>query len=173
MGRTPAWTSGGIQYFSGTQKHSLKRLARELALVDQFLASLTPVHPPAGVGVGPGFPVAYFPEDQMDEETFLTEFADLLRGADLPGQDHPGTGAEHRRRVRHLPHPGGGRQGEPGGKVCHCGRRHAPAGVLWPVHGHEAPQVRPLPRVGRRPQPWTLWRGPVHHQRHPGQAPAP
>ena len=35
-GEDPCLDIRGIQYFSGTQKHSLKRLARELALVDQF-----------------------------------------------------------------------------------------------------------------------------------------
>ena len=85
-GEDPCLDIRGIQYFSGTQKHSLKRLARELALVDQFLASLTPVHPLRELEFGPGFPVAYFPEDEMDEETFLTEFADLLRGLTFRGK---------------------------------------------------------------------------------------
>ena len=169
-GEDPCLDIRGIQYFSGTQKHSLKRLARELALVDQFLASLTPVHPLRELEFGPGFPVAYFPEDEMDEETFLTEFADLLRGLTFRGKITLELG---RRRVRHLPYPGGGRQGEPGGKVCHCGRRHAPAGVLWPVHGHEAPPgAPPLPPGGGGAPALDPLRGPVYHQRHPGQAPA-
>ena len=59
-GEDPCLDIRGIQYFSGTQKHSLKRLARELALVDQFLASLTPVHP-AGAGVWPRVPGGLLP----------------------------------------------------------------------------------------------------------------
>ena len=53
-GEDPCLDIRGIQYFSGTQKHSLKRLARELALVDQFLASLTLVHPCGSWSLAPG-----------------------------------------------------------------------------------------------------------------------
>ncbi len=85
-GEDPCLDIRGIQYFSGTQKHSLKRLARELALVDQFLASLTPVHPCGSWSLAPGSRWPTSPEDEMDEETFLTEFADLLRGLTFRGK---------------------------------------------------------------------------------------
>ena len=128
---------------------------------------------PAGAGVWPRVPGGLFPRGRDGRGNLSDRVCRPAAGADLPGQDHPGTGAEHRRRVRHIPHPGGGRQGEPGGKVCHCGRRHAPAGVLWPVHGHEAPPgAPPLPPGGGGTPALDPLRGPVHHQRHPGQAPA-
>lgn len=74
----------GIQYFSGTQKASAKRLARELAMLDRFLASLP--RPVEELEYGPGFPVAYFPEDAFDEGAFLDAFADGLRGLAFRGR---------------------------------------------------------------------------------------
>lgn len=70
----------GIQYFSGTQKTSLKRIKKELDYADAFLSELE-----KGYGFksdefeyGPGFPVAYFDTDKFNEEEYLAEFSDLL-----------------------------------------------------------------------------------------------
>lgn len=70
----------GIQYFSGTQKTSLKRIKKELDLADAFLSELE-----ENFGFvseefeyGPGFPVAYFDTDKFDEEEYLSEFSSLL-----------------------------------------------------------------------------------------------
>lgn len=70
----------GIQYFSGTQKTSLKRLRRELETVDTFLETLeqTCGKPVRELEFGPGFPVSYFDEEEGEEEAFLAEAAALL-----------------------------------------------------------------------------------------------
>ena len=70
----------GIQYFSGTQKNSLKRIKRELDYLDKFL-----IHLRDDLGFcakhfeyGPGFPVSYFEEDNFDESAFLEGFSQLI-----------------------------------------------------------------------------------------------
>lgn len=70
----------GVQYFSGTQKTSLKRHKKELEKLDAFLHSLTDDY---GFKVweleyGPGFPVSYFQSDSFDEAEYLQEFSALL-----------------------------------------------------------------------------------------------
>lgn len=71
----------GIQYFSGTQKTSLKRLKRELEYVDAFLEELweqtgTPLQE---LEFGPGFPVSYFQSEEWEEAAYLEGFCQLLR----------------------------------------------------------------------------------------------
>ncbi|HIR00246.1 MAG TPA: alanine racemase [Candidatus Scybalocola faecavium] len=77
----------GIQYFSGTQKTSIKRLAKELAKADHFLQSLKEEFKTElpELEFGPGFPVAYFKGEDFNEEEFLTEFSDLLNGLSHKG----------------------------------------------------------------------------------------
>ena len=72
----------GIQFFSGTQKTSLKRLRRELEAVDTFVCALQET---CGFTVqelefGPGFPVNYFQGQSFDEDAFLAGFSGLLAG---------------------------------------------------------------------------------------------
>lgn len=72
----------GIQFFSGTQKTSLKRLRRELEAVDTFVCALQET---CGFTVqelefGPGFPVNYFQGQALDEDAFLAGFSGLLAG---------------------------------------------------------------------------------------------
>ena len=72
----------GLQFFSGTQKASLKRLRRELEAVDALALSLQSelgftVHE---LEFGPGFPVCYFSGQSFDEPAFLSGFSDLLAG---------------------------------------------------------------------------------------------
>lgn len=72
----------GIQFFSGTQKTSLKRLRRELEAVDTFVCALQET---CGFTVqelefGPGFPVNYFQGQAFDEDAFLAGFSNLLAG---------------------------------------------------------------------------------------------
>lgn len=78
----------GIQYFSGTQKNSIKRLKRELGYVDQYLESLYVLHGYRAqeLEFGPGLPVAYFEEETFDEEHFLHEFSALLAGMQFQGK---------------------------------------------------------------------------------------
>lgn len=72
----------GIQYFSGTQKTSLKRIKRELDYIDEFLAQLESDYGfrAEEFEYGPGFPVAYFDTDKFDEDEFLDGFSELLSG---------------------------------------------------------------------------------------------
>lgn len=69
----------GIQYFSGTQKTSLKKLKREIMQLDALLCKL---HEKYGytaqeLEYGPGFPAAYFGEE-LDEDSLISGFAQLL-----------------------------------------------------------------------------------------------
>ena len=77
----------GIQYFSGTQKTSTKRLARELRQVSKMMARL---EQECGftcreLEFGPGFPVQYFQEEAFDEDAYLAEFVSQLRELDFRG----------------------------------------------------------------------------------------
>lgn len=78
----------GIQYFSGTQKHSLKRIARELEKLDSLMLALKQEE---GFKVreleyGPGLQVCYFQDDQYDEKAFLEGFSQLLAARKAPGR---------------------------------------------------------------------------------------
>lgn len=78
----PGVTIQGIQYFTGTQKTSLKKLGRELRLLDGFFLHLRETfgNAPEELEYGPGFPVSYFSDEDFDEETYLAGFSELLRG---------------------------------------------------------------------------------------------
>ena len=70
----------GIQYFSGTQKRSLRRLEKELEQTMDFIQT---VKAQCGIDLpelefGPGLPVAYFNGDDLDEDAFLRDFSRLL-----------------------------------------------------------------------------------------------
>lgn len=77
----------GIQYFSGTQKTSLKRLKRELDAVDTFMQTLETLlgHPMEELEFGPGFPVSYYADDAFPEDEFLEGFSNLLQNMSFPG----------------------------------------------------------------------------------------
>lgn len=70
----------GIQYFSGTQKTSLKKLARELRQLDGLLNRLQEQYGYTAreLEYGPGFPVAYFGEE-LNEAELIGGFAQLLK----------------------------------------------------------------------------------------------
>lgn len=74
----------GIQFFSGTQKTSLKKLNRELRMLDALLEKLSTQYgyDAQELEYGPGFPVAYFQDETLDEEALITGFAELL--AEMP-----------------------------------------------------------------------------------------
>lgn len=79
----------GIQFFSGTQKDSIKRLDRELSKLDAFLEELKRDCGFAAqiLEFGPGFPVDYFGVGKIeDEAVFLDEFAELLVQLKFTGQ---------------------------------------------------------------------------------------
>ena len=70
----------GIQFFSGTQKFSLKKIKRELNYLDDFIEELYSRFSviPKKLEYGPGFPVAYFDGENFDEEEYLKEFSLVL-----------------------------------------------------------------------------------------------
>lgn len=77
---SPCLEFKGIQYFSGTQKQSLKRLKRELDYLDDFLLKLQSEYgfTAEELEFGPGLPVAYFLAESYDEAEYLTGFSELL-----------------------------------------------------------------------------------------------
>ena len=77
--RYPNLELRGIQFFSGTQKTSLKKLKRELVHLDGLLLRLEEQYGYRSpeLEYGTGFPVAYFGED-LEEEALITGFRQLL-----------------------------------------------------------------------------------------------
>ena len=75
----------GIQFFSGTQKTSMKKQRRELEYVKGFLQTLKDEmdFEPEELEFGPGFPVSYFEGEEFDEDAYLKEFSELLREMDF------------------------------------------------------------------------------------------
>lgn len=74
-------TVDGIEYFSGTQKHSIKKINRE---VDYLVEFLNRIEVELGITLeevefGPGLPIFYFQDDEFDEDEFLTEVNIALR----------------------------------------------------------------------------------------------
>lgn len=86
-GNDPLLHFKGIQYFSGTQKTSLKRLQRELNTVDEFMLTLEGLlgHPMEELEFGPGFPVSYYVDDTFQEDEFLEGFSQLLQNMTFSG----------------------------------------------------------------------------------------
>lgn len=70
----------GIQYFSGTQKTSVKKFARELSKLDQFLIELKENYSfeAKELEYGTGFPAEYFTCDEIDENEILKSFSELV-----------------------------------------------------------------------------------------------
>ena len=72
----------GIQFFSGTQKTSVKKLKREIDKLDSFLHHLQDDfgYTAEILEYGTGFPVSYFTDDEFDEEEYLSAFSEVLSG---------------------------------------------------------------------------------------------
>ncbi len=79
-GETPELDILGIQFFSGTQKTSLKKLKREVGKLDDLLTLLEEKYGFVAqeLEYGPGFPVNYFQSDELDEAELLAGFSELL-----------------------------------------------------------------------------------------------
>lgn len=70
----------GIQYFSGTQKHSIKRLEKEITSLIEFMNELYELYE-YKVEVfeyGPGLPIDYFIDSTFNEEEHLKGFSNIL-----------------------------------------------------------------------------------------------
>lgn len=75
----------GIHYFSGTQKHSLKIIEKEILKVNSLIDELNEEF---GINMtdieyGGGFPIHYFEEDEFDEAEFLANMNDIIVRANL------------------------------------------------------------------------------------------
>ncbi len=70
----------GIQFFSGTQKSSLKKLKREVSKLDELLTFLRDEYgfESKELEYGPGFPVAYFEGEDVGEEELLKGFYEII-----------------------------------------------------------------------------------------------
>ena len=77
----------GIQFFSGTQKTSLKKLRREILQLDDLLGALEQNYGYRSpeLEYGPGFPVSYFGED-LEEEPLITGLRQLLEEMTWQGE---------------------------------------------------------------------------------------
>ncbi len=78
----------GIQFFSGTQKTSLKKMKRELDLVDSFLEELNEKYGFCAreLEFGPGLAVSYFDSDGYDEADYLPQFSAMLKELKFEGR---------------------------------------------------------------------------------------
>lgn len=78
----------GIQYFSGTQKTSLKIIQREIDYVDGFVKELKEKYQfeTKELEFGPGFPVYYFQNTEFDEEAYLKEFSQIISNMEYKGK---------------------------------------------------------------------------------------
>ena len=78
----------GIQYFSGTQKTSLKIIQREIDHVDGFVKKLKEKYQfeTKELEFGPGFPVYYFQNTEFDEEAYLKEFSQIINNMEYKGK---------------------------------------------------------------------------------------
>lgn len=70
----------GIQFFSGTQKNSVKKIKRELSHLDILLSELEELYgyEAQELEYGPGLPVAYFKEDEIEEELLLAGLTEAI-----------------------------------------------------------------------------------------------
>ena len=77
---TPLIDIAGIQYFSGTQKTSVKKFRRELTALDAFIVKLGEDYgfTARELEYGAGFPAAYFEEDSIDEGGIFEGFSECL-----------------------------------------------------------------------------------------------
>ena len=78
----------GIQYFSGTQKRTNKRLQKEIDYLDEFLTRLEEKYNYVAeeLEFGTGFPVHYFQGEEFDEVEFLKEFSNGIDNMKYSGK---------------------------------------------------------------------------------------
>lgn len=78
----------GIQFFSGTQKTSLKKLQREINRVDAFIDNLKEKYSfnTKRLEFGGGFPVSYFEGESFDEAEYLKAFSEMIKNMNYQGE---------------------------------------------------------------------------------------
>lgn len=77
----------GLQYFTGTQKNSIKVLKKELDYMDSLIEEIECNYnfKIKELEFGTGFPVHYFSNENFDEDSFLKEFSELLNNCKFKG----------------------------------------------------------------------------------------
>ncbi len=70
----------GIEYFSGTQKHSIKKINREMDYLLDFTKQIEIEYncKLKEIEYGPGLPIYYFQDDDFNEDEFLDEVSSAL-----------------------------------------------------------------------------------------------
>ncbi len=70
----------GIEYFSGTQKTSLKKINKEIDYLNEFVSNLEQELniEIKEIEYGPGLPIHYFMDQEFNEDEFLTEVNNIL-----------------------------------------------------------------------------------------------
>ena len=70
----------GIEYFSGTQKHSIKRINKEIDYLIELISETEKKYKITfeEVEYGPGLPIYYFIDDEFNEDEFLAEVKEAL-----------------------------------------------------------------------------------------------
>lgn len=70
----------GIEYFSGTQKNSLKKIEREFKFLKEFIEEVKEKYhfEIKELEYGTGFPVNYFEGEEFNEEEYLLGFKELI-----------------------------------------------------------------------------------------------
>ena len=78
----------GLQYFSGTQKKSIKNLTREIEYMQNLIYDLKEKYGfvTEEFEYGPGFPVVYFQNEEFDEKIFLEEFSNIINSMSYDGK---------------------------------------------------------------------------------------
>ena len=78
----------GIQYFSGTQKLSLKNIERELNYLDEYIKNISKKYnfEIKELEIGGGFPVQYFESSEFNEEEYLDEFTKIIDEMNFDGK---------------------------------------------------------------------------------------
>lgn len=71
----------GIQYFSSTQRTSLKKFKRDFEYLNDLIARLKADYSfdVKELEYGTGFPVFYFKDDEFNEESYFEEFSAMLK----------------------------------------------------------------------------------------------
>lgn len=80
-------TITGIQYFSGTQKHSLNKIKKEIEYLDNTIQLLKEKYNYTleELEYGGGFPISYFQSEEFNEEEYLKEFNEIITNMKYSG----------------------------------------------------------------------------------------
>ncbi len=82
-------TLSGIEFFSGTQKHSIKRIEKEIKMLSEICLNIKEKYSVdiKEIEYGPGLPVYYFQNEYFNEDEFLNEIniitSNYLKGKEI------------------------------------------------------------------------------------------